>query len=505
MMTTTLNKMLKKADEIGDYYAYLQQQMFYLLIDTFKTTRPELVDKEHILEWRLKALAKMGALTKKIIALISKETGKSEKYINDLIKKDGLTVAKQMNKQLAKDLNKPLVNVSADTIAIIDSYAHQTFRDVDNYVNQTLLTTNYKNNPALKAYQQTIDNTVLDVVTGRKTTDQALKDNIYKSYEQGMDSSFIDEGGHTWSIEGYTRTVIKSTASRVFNDARIQSMKDFDSVLATMTSHPAARPACAPIQGKIVNIVPRSDSRFNKKYPTIYDHDYGKPAGTLGINCRHMLYPYIEGVSHNFQKQYDPKKAVENAKIQQKQRYYERSVRKWKNEKLLAERIGDSKRVAYCKTKISAYQKNLRIITKKHSFLNRQYARERIIPNMKEVNSRAASVRLTQNKDKQARHILGTKEYEQAVKNRNIKPSYFTISAKELDVIIQKKAHRSEAFQPFQYINAGKTIGIYKDKGGNLAKTTRMKVMQSKTGYHAVPAVPRELLNNGKKNNKNSR
>lgn len=46
----------------------------------------------------------------------------------------------------------------------------------------------------------------------------------------------LDKAEHNWSLEGYTRTVIRTT---------------------TMSSHPASRPTCAPIQGKIVNIVPR--------------------------------------------------------------------------------------------------------------------------------------------------------------------------------------------------------------------------------------------------------
>lgn len=93
--------------------------------------------------------------------------------------------------------------------------------------------------------------------------------------------------------------MIRTTTARTYNDLRIQSMKDFDSVLATMSSHPASRPACAPIQGKIVNIVPRESSRYDPEYPSIYDHGYGKPSGCFGINCGHKLYPYIKGVSHN--------------------------------------------------------------------------------------------------------------------------------------------------------------------------------------------------------------
>lgn len=492
---------MQKVDQIVDHYDYLKQQTFYMLIDIFKSTRPELVDKDHILQWRLEALAKMGGLTKRVVKLMAKETGQSEKQIMDLIKGDGLKVAKQMNQQLSNALHKPLKNVSVDTMAVIDSYAKQTFRDVNNYVNQTLISTNYGKNPAAKTYQKIVDKAVLDVVTGRKTTQQSIKDEIYKAYDAGMDSTFIDKGGHKWSIEGYMRTVMDSTTSRVFNDARMQSMKEYDTVLATMTSHPAARPACAPIQGHVVCIVPEIDSRYEKGYPSIYDYGYGEAAGTLGINCRHMLFPYVKGVSHNYQKQYDPEQAVKNAKIQQKQRYYERQVRAFKNKKLLAERIGDSKQANYFGQKIRANQANLRQLVKQHKFLARQYSRERIMPNLKEIDAKAANVRLgTQNVSKQNRHIPDTKEFDQAVANRKIKPSEFSISAKDIDDIIQLKADKKQAFQQFQYVDAKKTIGVYRDAQGNTLKTSRMKVMQSKNGYHAVPAPPKEMKNNDRGN-----
>ena len=483
--------MLKEADSIGDYYAYLQQQTFYLLIDAFKSTRPHLVkqnDTKSLLEWRLRALSKMGALTKQVVALISKSTGRSKSYIYALIHDNGLKVAREMNQELSKALHKPLKNVSQDTILVINSYASQTFRDVDNYVNQTLLDTNYHRNPALKAYQKIIDNTVLQVTTGLKTTQQAIQDGIYKMYDEGLKSSFVDKGGHTWSVEGYTRMVTQSTTARTFNDVRMQSMKEFDSVLATMTSHACARPACAPIQGKVVNIVPKSDPRFNKKYPTIYDHDYGKPAGTLGINCRHMLYPYVEGVSHNFQKQVDPTEAIENGKVEAKQRYYERQVRNLKYKKLLAQRIGDSSSATKFQHQISGYQARLRNIVKQNKFLARQYGREKIYPNMTEINRKAAKIRLTVNRDKQARHILGTPEYKAALKNRKSAPSYFTVSPEELAGIIQKKADVKQAFNKYQYVDTGRNVGIYRDEAGNIQKTQRVKLMQSKNGYHAVPA-----------------
>ena len=378
----TQAQMMEKASNIADYYAYTEQQMFYILIDSFKKTRPELMtaekDPQKIMEWRLKALSELGGLTDKVINLISRSSGYSKRAIYDLIEKDGLKVTKQFNRKLAKTLKKPVHDVSLQSRAIINSYVSQTMRGVDNYVNQTLLTRNYGKNAAAKTYQEIVNKTVLDVIVGKKTPQKALMDNIYSWRDKGMSSALIDKAGHQWSLEGYTRAVIQSTTSRVYNDLRIQSLKEFDSVLCVMSSHPAARPACAPIQGKIVCIVPKSDPRCEDSYPNIYDHGYGTPAGTQGINCQHALYPYIKGVSHNYQKQYDPDEAVKKMQIQQKQRYYERGVRKNKRKLELAQRAGDADGISRYSAGVRGYQAKLRKIVKDHDFLARQYSREQI-------------------------------------------------------------------------------------------------------------------------------
>lgn len=497
-MDQQLQRMLKKAKKITDYYDYLQQRSFYMLIDAFSKTKESLYqsDQKSIIQWRLKALAQMGGLTKDVVDFISKNIGYSKKAIYDLIQDESLKVAKHMSKDLSEALNQPTKGISTDTMQIINSYADQTFRDVDNYVNQTLLTTNTNRNPVLKTYQEIVNKTVLDVSTGVKTPQVALRDNILQWYDKGLPTTLVDKGGHNWSLEGYTRTVINSTTHRVFNEARMSTMKEFDSVLATMSSHPAARPACAPIQGKVVCIVSKSDPRADLSYPNIYDYGFGKPAGTQGINCAHILYPYIKGVSHNYQKQYDPKEAVKNAAIQQKQRYYERQIRHYKHKRELAERINDPSQVKKINQNIRGYQAKLRTIVKDNKFLIRQYDRERIVPTPQKIlNERGAKIRLTQKQDKQAVHILNTPEYKRELKKRPYAPSYFTISPKEIDNIVKSQANKTESFNAFQFINTDKPIGVYKDKTGKSEITTRMKLMQSKNGYHAVPAPKEDKRN----------
>ncbi len=362
----------------ADLYVVLQQEIFGMLIDTIKGVRPRLTDlkAEEMIEWRIKALAQMGALTQQVIDYIIKTTPELKKAVNDVIKKDGLKVGQSFNKDLAKLLNQTPKPVSTETMQVLDSYAAQTWKSLDNNVNQSLLSTNVGKNPALRVYQDILNKSTLAVTTGLKTPQEAIFDNIDNWVKTGLPTTLIDKGGHKWSLEGYTRTVITTTTLRTYNDVRMQSLKDYSQTLAIMTSHPAARPACAPIQGKVVNTVDHGDPQFNPKYPTIYDYGYGTPAGTLGINCMHQLYPYVEGVTVNHQQHYDEQEAIDNGQIQQMQRYYERQVRKWKQRKEAAERIGNTNLAAKCSSAIRGYQAKIRKIVSENDFLTRQYDRE---------------------------------------------------------------------------------------------------------------------------------
>lgn len=366
------------ADKVADQYVILQQEIFGMIIDAIKGVRPRLTDlkAEEMVEWRIKALSQMGALTQQVIDYVKKQSPAIAKAVDSVIKRDGLKVNQSFNRDLAKLLNQSIKPVSTETMQVLDSYAAQTWKSLDNNVNQSLLSTNVGKNPALRAYQDILNKSTLAVTTGLKTPQEAIFDNIDDWVKSGLPTTLIDKGGHKWSLEGYTRTVITTTTLRTYNDVRMQSLKDYSQTLAIMTSHPAARPACAPIQGKVVNIVDHGDSRFNQKYPTIYDYGYGTPAGTLGINCMHQLYPYVEGVTINRQKHYDEQEAIENGETQQLQRYYERQVRKWKQRKEAAERIGNTNLVAKCNSAIRGYQAKLRQIVSENDFLARQYDRE---------------------------------------------------------------------------------------------------------------------------------
>ncbi|EGP5019908.1 capsid protein [Enterococcus faecium] len=374
----TPEKMQKTANSIINIYSELEDRIFTIIIKALKHSRFQDVAKEDVLLWQVNQLSKMGTLNDKVIDLLASYTGEIQEAIEQLIKGNGVKIVDEIDRELERMVHKS-IPVSDDVNKILDSLVRQTFQDLNNNVNQTLITTNFNENAVMRAYQAILKQSTIESMTGLKTHEKAVKDNVYKMVDMGIKSGFVDKAGREWSMEAYSRTVIQSTSHRTFNDLRLKRMEDFDCVTALMSSHLAAREACAPIQGGWVLTVPKNEAPEEFKHlPSIYDHGYGEPSGTQGINCTHILYPGRPDVNTNNQPRYDPEEVQRNAEIQQKQRRLERDIRYQKKRMNAALELEDPETVQMCKQVISNKQKQLRELINEHEFLVRDYSREQV-------------------------------------------------------------------------------------------------------------------------------
>jgi hypothetical protein len=374
----TPEKMQKTANSIINIYSELEDRIFNIIIKALKQSRFENVEKEDVLLWQAKQLSKMGVLNENVIDLLASYTGETQEAIEQLIKGNGIKVVNEIDRELERMVHKS-VPVSGDVNKILDSLVRQTFKDLNNNVNQTLITTNFNENAVMRAYQAILKQSTLESMAGLKTHEKAIRDNVYKMVDMGIKSGFVDKAGREWSMEAYSRTVVQTTSHRTFNDLRLKRMEDFDCVTALMSSHPSARKACATIQGDWVLVVPKNKAPDEFKHlPSIYDHGYGDPDGTQGINCKHILYPGRPDINTNNQPQYDADKAQENAEIQQKQRKLERDIRYQKKRMNAALELEDPETVQMCKQVISNKQKQLRELINDNEFLVRDYSREQV-------------------------------------------------------------------------------------------------------------------------------
>lgn len=412
------DQMISRSGSVGDVYEQMSQELMFNLINRIKQRGSADLQREPWL-WQLEKLNDMHMLNEQNVKYILDQTGIAKDLFDDIIKNEGLKVYKNTQEQLAEELGKnPPFN---DVKSALDSYAQQAFRDVDNLVNQTLLSSNFDKNPVMKTYQSIIETSVGQVVSGVKTADQAVNDTVMKWISKGFPSNFVDKAGRQWSIDSYVRMVTQSTTFRVYNDMRTRASEELGVETFYYSKHGASRPACALIQGKVVT----KGQSFHSKtlgytVESLKEHGWGTAGGALGVNCKHYLTPFIIGVNNlpdvpDHLKDITPKQAIENGRKQAQQRAYERAIKDDKYKLQAAKLLGDDRRVARYQNRLGIHRSSLNDLLKENSFLHRSSAREKIYKSGRTSNKSIKDYF----KNSNMKDMVGSKNYSAFLKKFN--------------------------------------------------------------------------------------
>ena len=287
-----------------------------------------------ITEYQLRKLNQLHLLNRDVEKLLSTMSGVASDEIKKVIHDAGYRVIDDTDEYMRMAGKEALPRPSIEPL--MESYVNQTFREINNFVNQTLITTQFGEGSVTNMYRKIIEETTLKYSSGLLTLEQATEDAILQWANRGIPSTFIDKGGHTWSMERYVRTVLKSTNSRIYNELRTSRMADYGVYTVLVGTKPKARPVCALCQGKVLDTRPVSQSG----YPSVYEYGYGTPGGHRGINCGHPWFPWIDGVSKNNQRMYSTKEAIENEKIEQRRKEIARRIVKTKKMLMVTTELG---------------------------------------------------------------------------------------------------------------------------------------------------------------------
>lgn len=358
--------------QISDIYVALEDELFRQIAERLKT--PEELGKDYVLQWQIEKMQQLRMFNKETVKALSETTGIASEMIEEMFREVGFGSIESIDEQLAKAKYQRKA-MPSDIDSVLESYVKQTFRELDNYVNQTLITTNHGEGTVTRMYRKIVEESTAQVLAGNKTINQVVAETVVKWQQKGIETGFVDKSGRTWHLEHYVDTVLRSTVNRTYNELRLSRMQEFGVDLVLVNSYSNARPSCAKIQGGICSM---SNPSSHPDYPSIYDFGYGKPDGIRGINCRHILYPYVEGVNENNQQQVDESKANEEYKLTQQQRYLERQVREAKRSLKLAEQLGDTATIDKYKQQVRARQAKVREFISENN-LPRRRDKERII------------------------------------------------------------------------------------------------------------------------------
>ena len=362
------------SSDMVDLYNSLEGEIIRIIIKRLNSGHKD------ITMWQAQKLQELRMFNNDVARYVSEVTDVSETVITNMFEVAGKRMIDDVDSAMSQAFErKPLPE---NLNQVMRGYRNQAWSEIDNYVNQTLISTQYGMGTVGKAYTDVLNRTTAMFNTGLYTFEQSLERSITELAQKGIDSTFIDRGGHTWSLERYVRTVLKSTLGNTYDEVRKERMADYGVHTVVVSSHAGARDACSIIQGNVVDLRHPHELPANWPYRSIYDPywkaRYEEPSGHRGINCRHLHIPYIPGVNTNNQPHYGEKLNERVARATARQRQIEREIVKYKKNLMVAEELG-SENASYWRQMVSRRQKAMREHLKENGeYLSRNYKRERV-------------------------------------------------------------------------------------------------------------------------------
>lgn len=331
--------------------------------------------------WQMKRLTASGAIYERALKELAEMTGELEAELEQAFWKAGVETTKYdqvLYKRAGHDIDA--LNLEPAMNMALQIGLQKTKDTLRNLTNTTAIT-------AGNAFQDGLDLAYMQVSTGTMSWQEATKAAIKEIGTKGLQVIHYDSG-HQDSLDVAARRAILTGVSQTAGSLQITQAGLLGEDLVEVSAHPGARdtgtgPANhASWQGKVYSI-----SGNHPKYPSLVEvTGYGTGAGLYGWNCRHDMYPYIEGISRTEHTQKELKayqdetveyngKQVPLYEATQMQRKLERGVRINKRLARMATAAGQDP--GEYNQKVWAFQNKLRDFTAQTG-LDRQRWREQV-------------------------------------------------------------------------------------------------------------------------------
>lgn len=372
-------------------------------------------------------------------------------------------------------------------------------------------------------YRQVIYKAEMNMAAGAKTLPQAIDMATKEFLSKGINS--IDySNGRRVSITAYAEMALRTASQRATFLGEGKKRDEWGVYTVVMSAHANCSPMCLPYQGTVM---------IDDVYTSLSKEDAAKLAKETGYvllseamknyafhpNCRHTLATFFPGIS-SVPQPVDDEKAIENYNAEQRQRYMERQIRKYK--RLEAGTLDENTQAKYS-AKVKEWQSKLREHLKANPQLRRDYSREKVqgglVPKERteilrksierekieeirgHIQSDAQPKRILEGQ--QNKHIAGTHEYKQEQdrysKKEQYGPSRLELTQEEIEDLVKRYAGTGEV----KFTKAGnwdkketilsndKIVGkAVNNRTGAEAETTVFKIHYGKNGIHIVPDYP---------------
>ncbi len=369
------------AEPIVEIYKNIEHDLLMKIASFF--VYDENVNIKNSLDWYFTKLEEIGGLNNESIKLLSQYSNISESKIRDALNKAGYG---SITKERIDLLNaKDVVNISWNELlksksindAINTSFTEtqELFKMINT---KTLESTK-------KSYMDALNQARLEIATGIYDYNTAITRAIEKMVDNGITGATYkrkDGSIYQMSLESVVRRDMITAIYQSFNKGSEQIGKELNAEYYEVSSHLGARlgDGIHPIsnhfgwQGKVYKIDGSDEEYDNFTEKT----GYGDILGLGGVNCRHKFWPFFPGVDEPSQHTFSYEENKKQVELQNKQRAYERKIRKIRTKQDVFKQMGNNDNYKKWKVKEQELLPKYNEFIKKNN-LSRDYARERVV------------------------------------------------------------------------------------------------------------------------------
>ncbi len=331
------------------------------------------------LEWQLKKLDELGALTTESVKVIASMSKRGEKEI-----------AKMLNDASLGNIDMSLLDAAftngfifVDPKKLMQTEALRATIELSNKsLGKTYKLIQTKAlESARQAYMDIINRSYIETASGIYDYGTSIRGALRDMADQGITGATYRRGNRyvKYSIEGTVRRDTLTAVHQLANKGAEKITKEIGAQYVEVSAHIGARVSNNPIanhagwQGKVYKLE-GSDKYPNLKEKTGYPDDI---QGLGGVNCRHRMFPFFPGISVPNPHQIDEKENKKVYEATQKQRAMERNIRAIKKRLVVAKASGDMEQAKEYRKKLTQKQAEIDKFCKNNG-LRRQTEREMV-------------------------------------------------------------------------------------------------------------------------------
>lgn len=342
-------------------------------------------------KWQLDVLQEAGYLLQDIQKEIAKKTKLQQKEIKAAYEDAGVKAVEYDN-DVYRAVGIPTTDLkkSPYLVRLLQRNYEATLKEWANYTRTTALS-------AQQAFIKECDKAFTMVTSGAMSYSEATQNAIDEIATNGVE--VVYPSGHKDTIETATQRAVRTGVTQSCGQITMARAAEMGITLALTSAHMGARPTHELWQGQVfwidwdkvssvwpISVKGHAKASFEEraKYRELVEAtQLGDITGLMGVNCRHSVSPYIDGVSYNPFKQIDSTENNIAYQLSQRQRAMERDIRRTKRKVMALKEALDKADAETAPGLRRAYEKEAAKLQEKNARYD-AFCREHKLPRLDE-------------------------------------------------------------------------------------------------------------------------